>query len=101
MIKVYGASYFYEGDPETPIVALWARRGSDNSIREIRIPYVYFGPGNTVWTQLFADMPRPFVQREDWQYDHYRDKKPFFHMESSQPLYIPEPEDVEGTESES
>jgi hypothetical protein len=38
-------------------------------------------------------MPRPLVAQEDWQYDRYRDKDPFFHMESSEPLSIPEPED--------
>lgn len=95
MIEVYGASYFYEGDPETPVVALWVRRGTDTKIREIRIPYAYFGPGDTVWTRLHRDMLRPFVDRESWQYDYYRDMEPFFHMESAQPIHIPEPEDSE------
>ncbi len=95
MIEVYGASYFYEGDPETPVVVLWASKGSDTRIREIRIPYIYFGPGDTVWTRLYRDMPKPLVEPENWQYDRYRDMEPFFHMESSQPIYIPEPEDSE------
>jgi hypothetical protein len=40
-------------------------------------------------------MPKPLVEPENWQYDRYRDMEPFFHMESSQPIYIPEPEDSE------
>jgi hypothetical protein len=93
MLKVYGASYFFEDDPETPIVALWVRRDPEKEIREVRMPYVYLGLGRTTWTSLYDDMPRPLVDREDWQYDRYRDKDPFFHMESSEPLSIPEPED--------
>ncbi len=93
MIEVYGASYFFEGDPETPVIVLWARRGSEEQISEMRIAYVYLGRGYTTWTMLFADMPRPLVDPDDWQYDHYRNKKGFSHVESSEPLRIAEPGD--------
>ena len=95
MLKVYGASYFFERDPETPVIALWVRRETDEAISEIRIPYLYFGAGRTSWTSLFADMPRPFVNPEDWQYARYRNKTAFFHIESSEPLSIPEPGDYD------
>jgi hypothetical protein len=95
LLEVYGASYFYEGNPEEPVIVLWALRTSEAQVREIRIPYVYFGRGDTTWTRLFDEMRRPLLDREDWQYDRYRDRMAFFHMESLQPITIPEPGDSE------
>jgi hypothetical protein len=95
VIEVYGASYFFEGEPEMPIIALWARRGSEEKIREIRNPYVYLGPRDTTWARLFADMKRPLVHQQNWQYAYYRNKEVIFHVESLEPLYIPEPADLD------
>jgi len=69
------------------------RRGSEEEVREMRIPYIYLGPNDTTWTRLFAGMERSFIDPDNWQYATYRNKDPFFHIESSEPILMPEPTD--------
>jgi hypothetical protein len=101
LMDVYGASYFFEDDPNAPVIALWARREPEEEISETRIPDVFVRKGDTTWTSLVIDMvKKPLVNREDWQYAHYSYKNPFFHLEISEPLHWQDPTDTgsQGTE---